>query len=263
MTVLVGIQCKDGVVIASDSAATFGANGHATIGQQSVQKVSLIQDRIVFAGTGAVGIAQLIIQSLDAGWTAGVFKNIKSGPDMMRLIGVRIGETVAPFLQTGKLQHGLTGEASASLCKSLIALPVVKKFKLFQFDFGGAPEQATEQLPFIALGSGQAIADPFLALLKGMMWSESVPTLAEGRLAAIWTIDHVRRTNPGGVGGEIQLATLTDATESIKMADSGDVDEHLQVVQNGLKALVKEIRGFTDPNVAPIPPPEFNVAPAQ
>lgn len=265
MTVLVGIRCRDGVVIASDSAATFGANGHVTIGQQSVQKVAIIRDKIVFAGTGAVGIAQLIIESLDRGWGDGSFRGLKSPELMMDAIGRRIGLLVEPYLKTANLQRGLTGEANASLCKSLIALPVANQFHLFQFEFNGSPEHATRDLPFVALGSGQAIADPFLALLKRLLWPTEEPTLAEGRLAAVWTIDHVRRTTPGGVGGDIQLATLTNAAtgipEAVKIADQTEVQEHLQAVEAALAALVGQIRGVGT-TTETVEPPEFVPPPA-
>lgn len=250
MTVLVGIRCRDGVVIASDSAATFGSNGQMTIGQQSVQKVSIIRDRIVFAGTGAVGIAQLIIDSIDRGWADNSFRGLRTPEQMMDAIGRRIASLVEPYLRSANLQRGLTGEASASLCKSLVALPVANRFHLFQFEFNGSPEHATRDLPFVSLGSGQAIADPFLALLKRLLWPSEEPTLAEGRLAAVWTIDHVRRTTPGGVGGDIQLATLTDGItgvpETVRLAEQTEVQEHIQAVEAALAALVAQIRGAND-----------------
>lgn len=266
MTVLVGIRCRDGVVIASDSAATFGANGQMTIGQQSVQKVSIIRDKIVFAGTGAVGIAQLIIESLGRGWADGAFKGARTPEQMMNIIGTRIGTLVGPYLQTANLQRGLTGEANATLCKSLIALPVANNFHLFQFDFNGSPEHATRDLPFVALGSGQAIADPFLAMLKRLLWPNEEPTLAEGRLAAVWTIDHVRRTTPGGVGGDIQLATLTNSAtgvpECVRLAEQNEVNEHLQAVDAALAALVAHIRGVATTEET-VGPPDFEIVPSK
>lgn len=261
MTVLVGIRCNGGVVIASDSAATFGANGQATIGQQSVQKVAIIQNRIVFAGTGAVGIAQLIIDSLDRGWgIERAFTALRTAPQMMHAVGTRIGALVEPYLKTAGLQMQVTREANASLCKCLVAMPVANRFHLFQFDFNGSPELATRDLPFVALGSGQAIADPFLALLKRLLWPNHEPSIAEGRLAAVWTIDHVRRTTPGGVGGEIQLATLTDAAqgvnESVALAGQDEVNEHLQAVEAALEALVAQIRGVATTR-ATVDAPQF------
>lgn len=261
MTLLVGILCREGVVIASDSAATFGANGTVTIGQQEVEKVRLIHDKIAYAATGAVGIAQLIIDAIARSWSEGKFTGAKTPEEMMGKVGHLISNTVGPFLNTAQLQRQVTGEANASLCKSLIAMPVCKKFQLFQFDFNGAPEMCTHQLPFVALGSGQMIADPFLALLKRLLWPNEVPSLADGRLAAVWTIDHVRRTSPGGVGGRIQLATLTNNPESVKIAQNAEVDEHLQAIEEALSALVAHIKGEKSA-ITPQTPPAFPAIPA-
>ena len=257
MTVLVGIRCLDGVVIASDSAATFGSNGSMTIGQQEVQKVSIIADSIAYAGTGAVGISQLIINTIGKRWVAKSFSGVRNPDDMMNEIGKAIGELVAPYWQTAQIQRHLTGDASASLCKSLISVPVNKRFELFQFDFNGAPERATDRLPFVALGSGQVIADPFLALLKRLLWPDTEPTLAEGRLVAVWVIDHVRRTNPGGVGGPIQLAVLTNEGQNVEILAADRVNEHMQAVDAVLDAIVRQIRGNGASAAAAPPVPAF------
>lgn len=59
MTSIVGILCADGVVIGSDSSATFGpAPGHATIEQRYDDKVLVINSDIIVATTGQVGLAQ-------------------------------------------------------------------------------------------------------------------------------------------------------------------------------------------------------------
>jgi hypothetical protein len=256
VTVLVGILCSDGVVIGSDSAATFGASGMNTIGQQYCQKVTLLQDKIVYASTGAVGIGQLIADMLHKGWAGGQFKGQTTAAEMMGVVAARINHLVVPFLQSANMQRGLTGEGNSSICKSLVAMPVKQRFELFNFDVNGAPEHATQKLPFVALGSGQPIADPFLALLGRLLWPDRSPTLAEGRLAAVWTIDHVRRTTPGGVGGQIQLATLVNATGTAQLVDESEVQEHLQAVTSALDALVTQIRGVSTA-AAVTPSPSF------
>lgn len=90
--------------------------------------------------------------------------------------------------KTANLSRPLVGDASPSLCKTLVALPVRRVPCLFTFDYNGAPEQMTSELPFVALGSGQPIADPFLALLKRLFWLTSQPTL--GRGACSCCVDH-------------------------------------------------------------------------
>lgn len=152
------------------------------------------------------------------------------------------------------------GATGTSICKSLVALSVDGKPQLFQFDANGAPERATSDLPFVALGSGQLIADPFLAFLKRLLWSGREPTIAEGRLAAAWTIGHVNRTNPGGVGGRIQVAVLSAKAGkgyTTTLLERHDVDEHQQRIEAAEQALIAALRGAPPPG-PPIaaPPPE-------
>ena len=242
--------------MASDSAATFGADGRPTIGQQEIRKVHLVNDHILHGGTGAIGIAQLIQDALKSLWDT---NKIKGTPEAAgNVIGMTINALVRPYLESGQWQRTITGDASTSLCRSLVAIPVDKRPCLFQFDFNGAPERASPQLPIISVGSGQSIADPFLAFLRRVLWKDTEPTVAEGRLGAVWAIDHVCRTNPGGVGGNIQLATLMSQRAGdlpkVQLSSEGDIDEHLERVASAEQALVNELRGLTTADANQIPP---------
>src|SRR5947208_15941015 len=57
MTVLVGVLCQDGVVIGSDSSATFTAGQFRTI-EQPTKKTFVVEPDVILAGTGAAGFAQ-------------------------------------------------------------------------------------------------------------------------------------------------------------------------------------------------------------
>lgn len=234
-------------MVASDSVATFGSTGVPTIGQQEVSKLHRLTDSVLFSSTGAVGMAQLVANEVKKGWDSSEFNGMREPEDAMNLIGKKIATTVGPYLQSANLSRPLVGDCSASLCKSLVAMPVHRVPCLFNFDFNGAPERSTTDLPFIALGAGQHNADPFLAFLKRLLWTESSPNLGEGRFAAVWTIDHVRLTHPGGVGGRIQLATLSakdNKQPTVTMLTEEDVQEHLQQVRAAEDALVRELRAL-------------------
>ena len=257
MTLILGILCDDGVVMASDSAATLGFSGQYTIGQQEVQKIRNLSDRILYSSTGGVGMAQLLTERISRLWRD---KILATGtPEAcMDKIGKAISEVVTPYMTTAQIVRQLTGDVGPSLCKSLVAFPVQNAPVLCQFEYNGVPERATSDLPFVALGSGQSIADPFLAFLRRVLWTSSKPTVAEGKLAAVWTIDHVRRTNAGGVGGAIQLATLQPGTKEcvVKMLGQDDVEEHLQRIDAAERAFAAELRGATkaaQPSTPPIP----------
>jgi hypothetical protein len=244
-------------VLASDSAATFGTGHTPTIGQQFSTKVYRLADRIAFAGTGAVGMAQLIKDQISLGWAAGRFKNQRSKDELMHNLGVLIGQTVQPYLQSASLARQLGVTPDTSLCKSLLAIDHKGDPCLFQFDYNGAPERATPELPFVALGSGQLIADPFLAFLRRLMWANSRPTVAEGKLVASWTIDHVCKTNPGGVGGAVQMMVLPRGGNVIELGET-EADEHKQMAAAAEAALVtylKTVGGSIAPQPQPQPQP--------
>src|SRR5262245_26063220 len=66
MTVLVGVLCEDGVVIGADSSTTFtDGRGARTIEQIAPGKIAVVADRVIVAGTGAVGHAQRFVHIVE------------------------------------------------------------------------------------------------------------------------------------------------------------------------------------------------------
>jgi 20S proteasome alpha/beta subunit len=241
MTLIVGIQCSDGVVMASDSAASFAAGVQFTIGQQEMTKVRTLAGVMLYGSSGAVGMQQLICDRIEKYWKANatIFANASTA-EAMQKVGAEITKVVTDYIQVGQMLRP-EGGLQTALCKSLFAIPLSGSASLIQFDYSGAPEAATKELPFVALGSGQPIADPFLAFLKRLLWKEREPTVAEGRFAAAWTIQHAIQTNPGGVAGPLQMATLTFASSRPKIDVIADIAEHEQAVTEAERVLATHI----------------------
>lgn len=260
MTLIVGIRCLDGVVLASDSAATYGTGYQSTIGQQHVTKVHAIRGRVLFGSTGAIGIAQLLIDRV------GTLCDSKGlGGDnpieVMRTLGQAISGEVVGYYKASGAAAPLIGNQAAALpvmCKCMVALPVGRRPHLFHFSEVGVPEQVSDELPFVALGSGQQIADPFLAFLKRVLWKNREPTLPEGRFGASWTIQHVIQTNPGGVGGKLQLVSLTTDHKGKptieRLEREGSEQEHFQSIDSVEEAIRMAVRGAgEEPSAVPKP----------
>ena len=57
MTLIVGILCGDGVVVGADRAATSAYQGRPVI-EQPTRKISIIDDNIILATSGEVGLGQ-------------------------------------------------------------------------------------------------------------------------------------------------------------------------------------------------------------
>ena len=92
----------------------------------------------------------------------------------------------------------------------------------------------------MSIGSGQALADAFLAFLRDVRWERGeFPTINEGEFAAFWTIDESVRIAPGGIGGKPVLFRIAGDGERWKAEQlSGpELGEHAQAVEAARRAL--------------------------
>lgn len=174
----------------------------------------------------------------------------------MRELQRSIGGEVVPGIEHAKKVAPLIGQqgaASSALCWTLVALPVRGKPCLIQLDQQCAPELATEDLPFVALGSGQGIADPFLAFLRRVFWQDRIPSLADGVFAVAWTLHQAIATTPGFVADPRQVAVLQKEGQDwkAKILSEEELEEHNQQIE----AAETYLRDF--PEAGEIqPPPE-------
>lgn len=76
------------------------------------------------------------------------------------------------------------------------------------FDNHGQPWLMDETQFFHSMGSGKGISDPFLLYLNSEFCPDGPPTVINGILLATWALDHVIRTNPGGVHGQVRSGVL-------------------------------------------------------
>jgi 20S proteasome alpha/beta subunit len=231
MTVLVGIRCKDGIVVGSDSSVTFGAMGGRTI-EQTARKMEVIEGCMIVAGTGQVGLGQRFCHQLRQAYQQKKFSSLNH-IDMGKTMSKLAIDDFA-FTQAIKGQYG-----------ALVAFVSNKEPHLCEFavdDF--QPEIKTDQIWYASMGSGQAIADPFLGLMRKVFWKDGMPSLTDGVFAAVWTLQHTIDVNPGGVNGPIHLATLhIEGGKAVaKHLTEDDIGQHLENVRGAEKYL----RGYSD-----------------
>jgi 20S proteasome alpha/beta subunit len=229
MTVLIGVYCKDGVVIGADSSATFAAGPARTI-EQPTEKIFIVGDCVIIAGTGSVGLGQRFSAIVQKAWDENQFRGSE-----IELAKQLSANTIADFSST-HLKTGMYG--------ALLAFPCTRKPYLCEFDVQMfQPEFKTERLWYVSMGSGQAIADPFLALIREVFWSDGPPTVQEGVFAVTWALDHAIRVNPGGVNGPSRVAVLENTGSGhygARLLSPADLDEHRQNIDEAKKVL----RGF-------------------
>ncbi len=250
MTSIVGILCRDGVVIGADSSVTFVQEGHIQIPmiEQKFEKIEIIGEHVIVVGTGSVGQGQRFCEIVKKAWNDKVFQNEQ------HTVGKKLcAEAVKDFAETAA-QHGNYG--------ALVGFPCLGKACLTEFPLSDfQPEMKTEQLWFASMGSAQHITDTFLAFLKEVFWSSSVPNVNDGIFAAKWTLDNAVSWNPGGVNGPVRIAVLEMVSDKYqaRILHDDELQEHSQAIIDAKTALAhfrNEYRPTNHPEIPPVPEPE-------
>ena len=96
MALIIGIHCSDGVVIGTDSAAASDPLA-PTASREFQQRIAIIDDRVIVAGTGAIGLGQRFAALTGQHWASKELQN-KSAVE----IGKMLSESaLKDFSQTG------------------------------------------------------------------------------------------------------------------------------------------------------------------
>lgn len=261
MTLIVGIRCEEGCVVAADGAATLGAMGAQTA-RQGVRKLQAIGGRIILGVSGHVGLGQLLAERLAGLHGKSKFSRSQcpNQEHAMRLLRQELWQDIQPAIEQARVAGGLIGHAAAgsAIATCVVSLQINHSHALIQLDQQCAPEAATDNLPFVAIGSGQAMADPFLAFLRSVFWKDRLPSLAEGTFAAVWTVQHAIDTMPGGVSDPMQVMQLgPDGT--VRELSEAELEEHRQNVSaalDHLRAFPAVLGGGAPGAVDVVAPPE-------
>jgi 20S proteasome alpha/beta subunit len=237
MTFIVGIRCKDGIVIGADSSVTFGSGPHPaqrTIEQATDRKIEIIGDRVIVAGTGFVGHQQRFTDTARKMFYESKTFGKNSGLDIGRALSAA---GVADFASTS---------ATMGKYAALAAYPSSDgSLHLCEFTSDGFQPEMKERdaLWWVAIGSGQSIVDPFLALLRKVFWSDGPPSLRGGIFTALWALEHACELNTGGIQKPIHMATLALDNRGIlraKKLEPDALDEH----ENMIKGATEQLRSF-------------------
>lgn len=237
MTAVVGVLCKDGAVIGTDSSATFALGQGVRTIEQPTEKLDLVEDRIIIAGTGQIGLGQRFRRVVERAWGDKIFQ--KEAIDVGRELCKRACEDFA-FTGATKGQYG-----------ALVAFPAGDKACLCEFavsDF--QPElKVTDRIWYASMGSAQPITDPFLAFMREVLWGGGPPLVQEAILAVVWTLDHAIAVNPGGVNGPARIGVLDRGEKGklgARLLAEADLEEHREMI-NQAKERLAAIRGALQP----------------
>jgi 20S proteasome alpha/beta subunit len=224
MTILVGVRCKDGIAVGTDSAATFAAGQLRTI-EQPVKKIEIIADRVIVAGTGEIGLGQRFCQVVHKAHDDKVF--LKGPIDVGRQLAAN---AVNDFAST-KATMGTYG--------ALVAFPCGNALELCEFAASNFQPELKRDIWYVSMGSGQPIADPCLGFIRQAFWSDGPPSIEDGVFAVVWTLVQAIKLNPGGINGPMQIAKLAtrDGKPSARLLGADEIEEHEDNVNGAIEHL--------------------------
>jgi len=263
MTLIIGIKCSDGLVLGADSGATLGSTvtGLRTI-IQPVTKLEQIANKAIVGVSGPVGLGQLYANS--------VYKLHNSfrdsdGAEVCRKLRDEFRKDAEIALRMAAMAIQVLGSQAqaGALTTTLVALAANDGPQLIQFDCECSPEMATNDLPFVSIGSGQIIADPFLAFLKRIFWEKRPPSVSEGIFAVVWTLEHTIKTAWAGIAGPIRVGRLrmqgTQAEAQI-LTEPELVEHRINVteIEKYIQKFPQEQRPTAEEPEPPQPPPSVS-----
>lgn len=249
MTVLVGVRCTDGVVIGADGVATSAAGASRLMQVRSNDKIRIFDNRIICAATGAVGLSQRLMVHVEAALNGGVFANLPLHECTANISKRFIADcqgSMTPFHH----QYGYG-------CGALIAGHIKGAPRLIEFGITDFQAELKDgNLFFVSMGSGQTLAEPFMAFVARVLWKQQVPTVDEAKFGVYWALEHTIKHAPGGVGHPIKLAALRSQDGKWVASEIVDTQEAAQYV-NELEAKIGEFarEAIDQAKVASLPAP--------
>jgi hypothetical protein len=227
LTIIVGVKCTDGIVIGSDSIATSAAGVVPVMQIESNDKIRIFNEKVIVAATGAVGYTQRLLYHIDRAVNGGGFLTTKKS-ERPQNICKRFITDLQSSMAPAPPPHGIG--FGAVMATEIEGEPCLIEFGPKDFQ----PEFKENKLFYVSMGSGQPLADPFLAFVSRVLWKNTLPDLRLGRFGAYWALSHTISLAPGTVGPPIRIATLSkvqNVWKAMHIADNEEAEQFIVSVE--------------------------------
>lgn len=263
MSLIIGIYCTDGLVLGADDAAHFGSYAQPTI-RAAYKKIRIVDGISAISVASTVGVLQQYEDVLATMHNGEAFPAKRPVEAMNALRDGFLASTNAQYQVAAMIQHELGKEAWSSCASEvLVATRVAEAYRLYHFDKCLAPQEVTEDLPFVAIGTGRNTADPFIAHLRRIYYRDKCPNLALGIMTAVWTLKHAGETGAPSVGVGRQIVTLFKKADvyGIQELSAEQLQEHYEFIDRAEESMRSVARTIQEPadSDLPIPPIEIDV----
>lgn len=239
MTVVVGIRCRDhSAVVGTDSATTLDTDQYKTVLQPLRKNIYVIDEKLIVAGTGQIGLLQRFVEILKKLQLENKFQE-KGAIEVGKMI---TRETIKDFRYT---------DAQVSSFGALTLVPIANRAEIIEFstaDF--RPEVKDESNWYVSMGIGQSIADPLLGFVRATFWDDGPPNLVEGILVTAMVIKLTCQMGLVGVSEPMQMAILSSIGKQGELQARQLTDEELLEYDRNVRELLDYFRDFRN-KVAP------------
>lgn len=248
MTIIIGIRCADGVVVATDSQAEFSRG--VDVKRLNMNKITTLEDRYIFAGAGVHAHIRTLIENVTF-----FIQNQES--QQRSQLNRDEAEKVAEQALWALVKHyhidrsAVLGVADIEFFTPIVIFSggnIVDKSVDYYIYFLYGQDGTVEPIDdYGASGSGAAYAE----LLLKRLYSEDM-TVEEGIKVGIYVTEEVKAIDPH-CGGDIQIAVQKTTNPnnlqvSLNILDKSEIDSILREVKPKLdlirtELVVKVLRG--------------------
>jgi len=248
VSIIGGLICHNGIVIASDSAATTEID-RSVASVHEMRKIEIVERRLVLAVAGHSGVARQYHDAMSK-----LIKEVDidalSDNALMQQIVQYKGDAISVQLAVAKRRADLAGtafDAKSTAAESLVAIRTTNGPRLFHVDEYMNPDVIVPESPFKIIGTGAVTTHAFTEYLRQQFLGPQPPDVGDGILTMLWAVRFAIATHARDVGGPPQITIVpSDASKEIQSVSAADLAEHqaaLDLAEGRLQQLRLVIRG--------------------
>ncbi len=237
MTAVLGVLCRDGVVLGSDGASSAVRRSGAIQYERAKRKVWVVANSAMGASAGNAAVGQRI--------KIAAKRFFDATADNLNFPQSDISDSyeIADRLRQGVLcELDKVDMAPAASDSALIAFPVGDDYAMVKFSGSKLrPKLIEEDLHYETVGSGSAVVNPFFEFLTEIFWNDSLPTMDEATIGVVWALEHAIATSSAGVNTPITVGAMkqNEAPVLLQPAITQEAKEFIVSMKTVLKDSMK------------------------
>lgn len=211
MSIIVGVDCSDCVILAVSGPAPRSATGQPETAASLVGELRAVAGQAVVGYSGPEELGREVTAAMEHYVEA---RDPRELPPEAHCVAIQAALSQPVRLATAMRSalEGMPGggvrKAGPTFGEMLIALPCKSGHALYVVGGECVVAVVDRGSACAAIGQGKSAAESFLRFLQRLLWREGRPSRAAGQLAAYWTARHVSDIE-GGSSRMIQVVRMS------------------------------------------------------